>query len=167
MRYFIDTEFDDWKPWPILISIALVADDGREYYAEFADYDRASAKPWVAENVLPHLGPIEDAKPLMQIRSDVADFFLPGATEMWANVPHYDWVLFHHGLFENHDKVPEHIPFDCWDVRQLRHSLVGPPQPVASQSPGHHALVDARWVKAEYEHLSKFAAVQASLRDVP
>ena len=46
MRYFIDTEFDDRKPWPQLISIGLVAEDGREYYAEFAAYDRTSASRW-------------------------------------------------------------------------------------------------------------------------
>lgn len=85
---------------------------------------------------------------------------------MWAEVPHYDWVLLHHGLFENHDKVPEHIPFDCWDLRQLRHSLRDPPEPVASQGPGHQALVDARWVKAE-EHLSKFASLGSRSTDTP
>jgi hypothetical protein len=38
-RYFLDTEFiDNGHAEPIhLVSLALVCDDGREYYAEIAD----------------------------------------------------------------------------------------------------------------------------------
>lgn len=158
MRYFIDTEFDDWKPWPQLISIGIVADDGREYYAEFAEYDRESAKPWVAEHVLPHLGPMEAAKPLSQIRLEVTAFFRTRPNEVWAVLPHYDWVLFHHGLFENMDHVPANVPLDWWDLRQWRHSLVEPPESVSDPNEKHHALLHARWAKAEYELLAEFVA---------
>lgn len=56
MKYFIDTEFHEYKkkPWlskPIntieLISIGIVAKDGREYYAISKDFDMKAA--WCAE----------------------------------------------------------------------------------------------------------------------
>ncbi|CAB3809093.1 hypothetical protein LMG28614_06950 [Paraburkholderia ultramafica] len=40
MRVFVDTEFTDFIDCE-LVSIALVADDGREFYGERSDYDRA------------------------------------------------------------------------------------------------------------------------------
>ncbi len=69
MRYFIDTEFiEGWKK-PIkwlptignfnkpyhsiqLISIGIVASDGREYYAISNEFDWRDASKWVVENVL-------------------------------------------------------------------------------------------------------------------
>ena len=41
MKYFLDTEFSERGPmWPIqLISIGIVAEDGREFYAHSEDYD--------------------------------------------------------------------------------------------------------------------------------
>lgn len=42
------------------LSIAVVCDDGREYYAAVDGYDRSAATPWIAENVLPNLPPPGD-----------------------------------------------------------------------------------------------------------
>ncbi|RZF30974.1 hypothetical protein EVC45_03205 [Paraburkholderia sp. UYCP14C] len=55
MRLFVDTEFTDFIDCD-LISIALVADDGREFYGERSDYDDATATAFVREAVLPQLG---------------------------------------------------------------------------------------------------------------
>jgi hypothetical protein len=52
LRLLIDTEFIDFD----LISIALVADDGREFYGERSDYDDASCTAFVREAVIPQLG---------------------------------------------------------------------------------------------------------------
>ena len=56
-----DTEFleDGMRIWPI--SIGLVADDGREYYAVFDDapWDRIKANKWLRNNVWPSL-PVKD-----------------------------------------------------------------------------------------------------------
>jgi len=55
MRYFIDTEFAE-KPGCIdLISIALVDENGREFYAEVLDFDETLANDWVKARVLPNL----------------------------------------------------------------------------------------------------------------
>jgi len=55
MRIFVDCEFSDFIQCD-LISIALVADDGREFYGERSDYDRASCSEFVRAAVLPQLG---------------------------------------------------------------------------------------------------------------
>lgn len=55
MRLFVDTEFTDFIHCE-LISVALVADDGREFYAECSDFDRTACSEFVRAAVLPQLG---------------------------------------------------------------------------------------------------------------
>ncbi len=61
MKYFIDTEFIEGFHKPLfgkrrhfidLISIGIVAEDGRTYYAISSEYDYKDADPWVRENVI-------------------------------------------------------------------------------------------------------------------
>jgi hypothetical protein len=55
MKYWIDTEFIA-KPYTIdLVSVGIVAEDGREFYAESSDVDWSKANPWMQENVRPQL----------------------------------------------------------------------------------------------------------------
>lgn len=58
MRFFYDTEFIEDGRTIGLLSIGIVADDGREYYAVVDDTEllnEAAANPWLRENVLPSL----------------------------------------------------------------------------------------------------------------
>jgi len=55
MRYFLDTEFTDFVDSE-LISIAIVSDDGREFYAELTDFNEAACSGFVRKYVLPQLG---------------------------------------------------------------------------------------------------------------
>ena len=55
MRYFYDTEFIDNGRIIDLISIGVVADDGREFYAISTEFDPESAGRWVRTHVLPKL----------------------------------------------------------------------------------------------------------------
>src|SRR5271156_683046 len=55
MKYWIDTEFVE-RPCTIdLISIGLVAEDGREFYAESGEVDWAKASQWTLQTVRPQL----------------------------------------------------------------------------------------------------------------
>ncbi|MDP9154866.1 MAG: 3'-5' exoribonuclease [Pseudomonadota bacterium] len=54
-RVFIDTEFTNFADRD-LISIALVCDDGREFYGERSDYSRHACSEFVIREVLPQLG---------------------------------------------------------------------------------------------------------------
>lgn len=55
MRLFVDTEFTDFIHCE-LISVALAADDGREFYAGCSDFDRTACSEFVRAAVLPQLG---------------------------------------------------------------------------------------------------------------
>jgi hypothetical protein len=61
MKIFIDSEFVDDGKTIDLISIGLVAEDGRELYLQSCEFDPEKASPWVQENVFttllvcPHL----------------------------------------------------------------------------------------------------------------
>jgi 3' exoribonuclease, RNase T-like len=55
MRIFVDTEFTDFIDCD-LISIGLVAEDGREFYGERSDFDEGACSDFVRAAVLPQLG---------------------------------------------------------------------------------------------------------------
>lgn len=56
MRYFIDTEFIEDGQTIDLISIGIVSEDGREYYAINRQCNFRKASDWVLENVLLPMG---------------------------------------------------------------------------------------------------------------
>lgn len=96
MQYFLDTEFDERVDeqgrgiiW--LISIGLVADDGRRFYAECEGFDWSTADPWLVENVKPHLSGVTESRDSIRDRliGFVGDDTSP---EFWAYVGAYDWV---------------------------------------------------------------------------
>ena len=60
MLIFLDTEFTKFS-YPDLISLALVAEDGREFYAERTDYRQNECSAFVQETVLPLLGRVPGA----------------------------------------------------------------------------------------------------------
>src|SRR5690606_22860275 len=79
VKYFYDTEFLEDGKTIDLISIGIVAEDGREYYAVSldADWQRVSEHSWLAVNVLPSLprmseGP--DWKTRRQLAMEVSEF---------------------------------------------------------------------------------------------
>ena len=55
MRYFYDCEFIEDGTTIDLVSVGVVAEDGREFYAVSTEFDSSTAGPWVRRNVLPKL----------------------------------------------------------------------------------------------------------------
>lgn len=55
MKLFFDTEFTGLRKDTTLISIGIVSEDGRRFYAEFLDYDHSQVTPWIKENVIDRL----------------------------------------------------------------------------------------------------------------
>src|SRR4051795_10925849 len=97
MRYFMDTEFAEDGKTIELISIGIVAEDGRELYLESDDFDKGKANQWVRENVLPQLLGGESRWPLRSIRVTLRDFFDIedyGKPELWGYYSAYDHVVF-------------------------------------------------------------------------
>ena len=112
MKYWIDTEFIE-RPYAIdLISIGLVAEDGREFYAESTEVDWSKASRWTLENVRPQL----DGKGMRRLEIGYALREFTDGDEhpvFWGYFPAYDWVAFV-WLFGHMDELPFHYRNFVW-----------------------------------------------------
>ncbi len=169
MRYFFDTEFIERGPkHPIeLISIGVVDDMGREFYAVNRDFSPKHASVWVRENVLPLLPDpypervgwggsprlnmeAEAWMPYSRIRERLREF-VTDTPEFWGYYCAYDYVILSQ-LMGGMDGWPVGWPYLAHDLRQwLDHeALCHISQP--DDAP-HDALQDARWIRDTYmEH---------------
>ena len=59
MKVFFDTEFTGLVPNTTLISIGLISDTNKKFYAEFTDYDKSLCGSWIRENVIKNMSMIE------------------------------------------------------------------------------------------------------------
>jgi hypothetical protein len=152
-----------------LISIGMVCDDGREYYAVSSDMpvERILNHQWLKANVWPHL-PLRGYKPPPQINAlqqsdgaldmtdtrvkpkwvianEVRDFLqtIPGL-ELWANYGAYDHVALAQ-LWGPMIALPPSVPMFTNDIQQEARRL-GIPWDVLPKQDGaeHNALADAR-----------------------
>ncbi len=162
MKYFFDTEFiERGAQHPIeLISIGIVAEDGREYYAVSNEFNGMHASDWVRENVIPHLGDV-DRKPLATIARDIWEFCGGDKSaaaadgpnpngpfekpEFWAYYCSYDWVVLCQTLGTMMD-LPKGWPMYCNDLK-IEVERVGNPKLPKQTSTEHNALEDARWLR--------------------
>ena len=62
IRYFYDSEFADTGSTIDLISIGIVAEDGRELYLQSVEFDPRKASQWVKDHVLGYLKRCPNAK---------------------------------------------------------------------------------------------------------
>lgn len=155
MRYWFDTEFHDDGYHIALISIGILAEDGREYYAISSDYDKSRATPWLRENVLPLLGD-GPAKTRSTIQSELASFFSTGGVpEFWSECGEYDWIVLRQ-LFGSLTDWPQTWPYLSMDIEQWRLQIAAPAFP--AQAHGlHNALDDARMVRQRWYWLDNLA----------
>jgi hypothetical protein len=154
VRYFYDAEFARTAPEVVLVSIAVVAEDGREYYAVSSEWDPLDVHPWVRDNVLPQLPAASTWKPRAQLRAEL-QAFLTGDVALWAWFGAYDHVALCQ-LWGEMPELPRSVPRVTLDVQQLWQHLGRPPLP--RQASGlHDALADARHVRARWEALAERA----------
>ena len=172
MKYFFDTEFIEDGKTIDLLSIGIVAEDGRELYLENNDADLTKASPWVREHVFPGMVWQRRVQRSHEcIREDVYAFVLGGnrhpwghtvpwpedvpRPEFWAYYADYDWVVLCQ-LFGWMIDLPPGFPKYCRDFKQLIDQF--PDFELDKGGQNHNALDDARWLKREYDRL------QAKLR---
>ena len=55
MNLYFDAEFTGLHKDTTLISLGIVSEDGKKFYAEFMDYDHRQCDEWIRENVINHL----------------------------------------------------------------------------------------------------------------
>lgn len=188
MKYWLDTEFIEDGHTIDLISIGIVAEDGREYYAQNHDCDLRKASDWVKANVLPHLdhptcAPSVSAfacrapddpeqrggghvwKYRKHIRDDVRTFLnvaAYGKPEFWGYFADYDWVVFCQ-LFGRMVDLPPAYPRYCRDIKQWCDDLGNPRLPEQGKGE-HHALADARWNRTAWDFLASLPAAAGAVR---
>ncbi len=148
---YIDTEFCEDGRTIDLISIAMVAEDGKEFYgvSRFARLDLVPE--WHQKHVLPSLPPYD--APEWMTRRQIAlglDAFVTdqsarhgGKVSIWGYYADYDYVCLAQ-LFGTLLDLPKVFPKFCMDLKQLSVMLGSPehpPKPVGA----HNALIDARW----------------------
>lgn len=163
MKYFYDTEFYEDGERIHLISIGIVAEDGREFYAENADFDWGIVPDdhWIQENVRPHLQGIAAS----YFKSDIAMYvkeFICNNPSDWTNNKLYGYyVAYDHvvlaQLFGRMVDMPHGMPWWSVDLKQMiehdPHRLANLSNTVKQDGTQHHALEDARWNKDLYEKI--------------
>jgi len=167
MKYFYDTEFIEDGKTIDLISIGIVAEDGREYYAISKEFKKRKASQWVKDNVLKYLPPrrvnpmyesprlFQESKAWKsreQIKEDIIAFIGDEKPEFWAYYADYDHVALCQ-LFGKMIDLPIGYSMYTNDLKQLCMEKGNPK--LKKQTEGeHHALADARWVKDTYKILT-------------
>ena len=177
MKVFFDSEFTGLHQKTTLISIGLVAESGREFYAEFVDYDESQVDEFVSKHVLSGLrfGLDKDVGHTDSI--NVEHFTMKGDSslvkecltqwlmqfdapvEMWSDCLAYDWVLFCE-LFNGAMFIPPYIyyiPFDLSTLFKIKGIDPDIDREEFAQmrygGPKHNAIWDARVIKACHEKL--------------
>lgn len=158
MKYFYDCEFHENGHTIDLISIGIVAEDGREYYAvnKQALWDRIAQNQWLMDNVVPHLPPRTDGawKTRAEIAFEVSVFLKPSESgiQLWADYGAYDHVALAQ-LFGRMIDLPSHVPMYTNEFRQ--HLWMHGDPELPKQPEGlHDALADARHLKTCFEVVS-------------
>lgn len=171
MKFFYDTEFIEDGHIIDLISIGMVAEDGRSFYAISTEFKARKAGEWVQKNVLVHLPDRyvnfsdpsvsprakEESQAWMNrlaIRDGLLEFIGDNSKpELWAYYADYDHVALCQ-LFGRMIDLPEGWPKFTYDLRQwLNHR--GRRDIKQPDDAPHNALEDARWVRETYFQISR------------
>ncbi|HKC27861.1 MAG TPA: polyadenylate-specific 3'-exoribonuclease AS, partial [Jatrophihabitans sp.] len=139
-----------------LVSIGVVDENGREYYAVSTEFDPSKAIDWVRRNVLDKLpSPADPAwRSREQIRADLLAFFTSSGeeVELWAWMAAYDHVALCQ-LWGAMRALPRAIPRFTHELRQHWEQAGCPPLPPAPPDQ-HDALADARHNLARWRALT-------------
>lgn len=178
-RYAYDTEFIEDGSTIDLISIAIVAEDGREYYAVNADMpiDRIREHDWLMQNVVPFLPMVEvpalgsdtivpipdtsnlQVKPHSRIAQEVLEFLAAGEhePELWAFFGAYDHVVYAQ-LWGPMAELPGGLPMRTRDIADALDTFDGwDERPRQDEGTAHDALEDARNVMATLRYIDEVA----------
>lgn len=152
---FFDTEFTKLHWSAKIISIGLVAEDGRDFYAELNDtYDHADCSDFVLASVLPLLDGPRSSMSSFELTHKLGawfeDFERPLA--LFCDAPAWDWP-FLRGIFQTPGTWPPNVSrkerglTETQNPSRLIDSIKNhPPQGRRL----HHALDDAKAIRAAW-----------------
>jgi len=175
-KIFLDTEFTGLHQNTTLISIGLVSECGKTFYAEFYDYDKSQVDEWIQQNIITNLRFVDetDGEVGHTDAIDAHDFTMTGDTflvkeylsvwmaqfgdvEIWSDCLAYDWILFRN-IFSN--DLPEniyYIPFDLCTLLKVKRidpdisrELFAFGDDLLDETYKHNALWDAEIIKTCY-----------------
>lgn len=175
MKCFFDTEFTSLVPHTTLISIGIVADNGKEFYAETTDYDNLLVDSWIEEHVISNLllndfdvfneqiGALRMVKDTtFKVGMHLVEWLKQfDKVEMWSDVMHYDMYLFQ-AIFGGAFGVPKHVDYIGYDIATVmkmfgldpdfsREAFIDRP----IEGIKHNSLYDARVIQACYRKLQR------------
>ena len=137
MKVFFDCEFSGLHSGTTLISIGLMSEDNKMFYAELNDYDKSQVDPWIEEHVIKNLlfeknrfepdrqfipvfaenycmlGNKEKVKQMLTKWLSQFD-----SVQMWSDCLAYDWVLFNN-VFGTAFDIPENVNYIPQDICTL------------------------------------------------
>ncbi|MFJ1338259.1 hypothetical protein ACIKP7_08995 [Pseudomonas caricapapayae] len=145
MRLFLDCEFTALSQQAKLISLALVAEDGREFYVELLDsWREEDCSEFVKEIVLPQLWGGKYTMPIIEARSALLRFLATYDEELNAatDAPIYDWELFCELVYDD-GKWPRNVRNFPTDATTLAAMSDGEELP-------HHVLLDTRIIASMF-----------------
>ena len=130
MKIYFDTEFTGLHKNTTLISIGLISEDNKTFYAEFTDYDDSQVDAWTKENVTDSLiikdyGVNKDTwdETIIKGNKTLIRFYLSiwlsqfESIQLVSDVCHYDMVLFI-DIFGTAWDLPKNINPSCYDINQ-------------------------------------------------
>lgn len=177
MRYWLDTEFLEDGRTIDLISIGIVAEDGREYYAVNAEMPvrRIAEHAWLRENVWVHLPLVESTmrpehrkldmtsvlvRGKRTIANEVREFLTGNGApvELWGYYSAYDHVVLAQ-LWGTMMQLPKGIPMYTNDVQQVAAAALLDNRLPQQTGTAHNALDDARWTRDAWTFLRDSGAV--------
>lgn len=140
MNIYFDTEFTGLHKDTSLISIGLISDDGKSFYAECNDYDRNQVDKWIQKNVIENLYykdqlSLSGGRYRQMIEADTVanEVYLCSKSQLkeyltryfnnWKNVQlvsdvcHYDMSLLI-DIFGSAFDLPKRVNPSCHDINQ-------------------------------------------------
>lgn len=134
MNLFFDTEFTGLHKDTTLVSVGIVAENEKKFYAEFSDCDESQCDDWIKENVLKHtilggnetlakrLGEDDDTTVVLGSKADIRyelSEWLKRFDEVQfvSDVCHYDMVLLI-DIFGGAFGLPKNVSAVCHDINQ-------------------------------------------------
>ncbi len=177
---FLDTEFTKLSKKGQLISVGLVTEDGKQFYAEFNDFVIEECTPFVKSDVIPNLKFYNKMPTKTFVKTDPFDYNVLGATQLikdhltiWlknfkkfqitfvADVLMYDWVLFVDIVADTTGDMPvfpknvNYIPTDIANLFTFKglDADLNRQEYVAKTFKQHNALEDAKQCMMCYKKL--------------
>jgi len=167
----MDTEFSGLHQFTNIISIGIISECGKTFYAEFNDYDQMQIDEWIKTHVIDnlYLTPFDNCASYDEFRilgnkKDVADALSVwlkqfDKVQIWSDCLAYDWVLFCQ-IFGHAFNIPKnvhYIPFDLATLFEIKGFDSDTNREIYSQmqedSKKHNSLWDAKVIKECYNKL--------------